>query len=350
MRCSVCDVNHKGPCPMWRPACPATRPLQQLTRWLPATSTETERETMIGTRPIIPEPPTPQEFMQLASPMMAPSLRDFALLVYKNPAIMWGSQEGLAHQIYQLYASSERTAGVKPQDEEAKQFLLHLWSMRKVIGGMDEAYFQGCEEPGEPKKTLAEFAESCEYGLAIPDRWLNAFLYFEMGGPGRCRLYLNVKLDSIPKILTELWSYIKQHPDHGVTSFKIAGPYAAPLRADTMVAWCITKERAERLGNHLLRFEGCYRTQAPGLTARLHPHLGVAIGVEPEQQATGMMAGKGADVARQSFGTIRSELIAMAIVNFRVYINIHPAGFDLFARCVCTAFRGYGLDPMNPED
>jgi hypothetical protein len=221
--------------------------------------------------------------------------------------------------------------------------------MRDAIGGMKEAYFQGCEAPGQPKKTLAEFAELCEDGLAIPDRWLSAFLYFEMGGPGRCRLYLNVKMDSIPRILAELWGYIRQHPDHGVTSFKIAGPCAAPFRADTMVAWCITKERAERLGNHLLRFEDCYGTQAPGLTARLHPRLGVAIGVEPEQQATGMMD-RGRDVARQSFGTIRSELIAMAIVNFRVCINIYPAGFDLFARCICTAFRGYGLDPMNPED
>lgn len=40
----------------------------------------------------------------------------------------------------------------------------------------------------------------------------------------------------------------------------------------------------------------------------------------------------------------------MAVLNYNDNKGVYRAGFPDFARFVCAAFRGYGLDPLKPSD
>ena len=148
--------------------------------------------------------------------------------------------------------------------------------------------------------------------------------------------------------------------------FKLAGPREAPDRTDTMVIYCIDELKARKLGEELLKHPNNFGKNVPKMTTRIHDQLGAAIGAEPKWQGTGMDFNEstyktylpkfGETKARnigetaQSFGTIRSQLIAMAIENYyenKMYVNA-ASEFEKFCKFVCVAFRGYGLNPMNP--
>ena len=42
------------------------------------------------------------------------------------------------------------------------------------------------------------------------------------------------------------------------------------------------------------------------------------------------------------------ELIAAAVYNYNANKDVVGEGLEVFARFVCVAFRGAGLDPMRP--
>ncbi len=288
---------------------------------------------------------------------MAPELESFVNQVFYDPHIMKPetSPSDRSQMIYNLYATGDSTTNAAPQPGAQKFFedigrLTLGWPKCSI-------YFQYTTLRSQNGKsrhmTLQDVLLAVESGLNIPDAVYMDFLYFGGVGQGvaKFRLYLNVHLESMPQMAGYIFQYIHRNKDHGAVAFKLACPKAAVGRADTIVIYCTDKAKAQALGEHLCRFGQSFRQQVPAMTTRLGP--GVAMGAEPEWQATGMQAApEGYPESAQSFGSIRSQLIAMAIENYnenKSQIQA-PNDFQKFKRFVCAAFRGYGLDPLRPGD
>lgn len=137
-----------------------------------------------------------------------------------------------------------------------------------------------------------------------------------------------------------------------VGSFKICGPGGA--RVDSVVIYCKSKEAAEGIAAHMAELikQGALTSTnqvVPAMTTRIAP--GVSIGAEPGQQATKLGAKlKEYGEADQSFGTIRSELIAGAIFTYQDNRRSLGDTFKTFKQFVAIAFKGYGLDASRPGD
>ncbi len=345
MPCPLCKVDHGGPCPKL-PTPPKKPELQKLTGWLPDKPQGRARSNALT--PDDPRLPSAELQMKIALSQpatMAPTLQDFVLKVFRDAELMKG-EDGVAGRIYNLYSSGEGGGGDLPRVQQAKQFFVDVWQLRGKYPPLEKGALQ------YTKVSLKNMASFCAQPENIPaSKYFTDFLYFNVGGNPACRLYLNVKLASIPAILGHVCEYMGKQKDHGISAFKCACPYAAPGRADSIVVYCVSKGAAEKLGRHMLTFADSYNPGVPGMTTRLDPRLGVAIGAEPEWQATGMDKNPdGYPESAQSFGSIRSQLIAMAILNYNANSGSYGTGFDVFKRFVCAAFRGYGLNPMQPGD
>lgn len=78
---------------------------------------------------------------------------------------------------------------------------------------------------------------------------------------------------------------------------------------------------------------------------------GIALGAEPAPQATGFSNNpEGYPESAQSFGSIRSQLIAAAILNYNENKDTFGASFNVFKQFIAVAFRCNGLDPAHPGD
>lgn len=178
------------------------------------------------------------------------------------------------------------------------------------------------------------------------------FIYYSMGhhinGQQLWRVYLNFPADTAPRILMFLMMKAKSRAIH---SFKIAGPLAFHQRKDKIVIYVSLSQR-DRLVNDLQANAGTFRftDPVPGMTIGRHP--GIAIGVEPTDLDTGFSSSiNPARSKRQSYGSIRSQLIAMALT------NMHAAAEDLgrgylndeatFLKWVAIAFKAHA-DNLNP--
>ena len=286
---------------------------------------------------------------------MATTLRDFLDEVFRDANIMREKIVGgetRAGLIYAKYSGQDSgSGGHRDPTKTDSQFFLAIWSSGAKHALLKGGYFQ-YTKVNKKNIELKDAVFDLQGGKTINLGCYYDFLYFPntSGGKALFRLYLNVRVQSLPNVISKIANYIGNTKDHGVKNFKAACPLAAEGRDDTVVVYCLSETYARALGQHLLKLSASnFLRDVPGMTTRLDPALGVALGAEPEWQATGMDSKpKGYPESAQSFGTIRSELIAMAIENYHANKGVIGTGFDPFARCVCTAFRGYGLDPMNP--
>ncbi|NYZ14274.1 hypothetical protein HL658_17090 [Azospirillum sp. RWY-5-1] len=178
------------------------------------------------------------------------------------------------------------------------------------------------------------------------------FIYYsthrEHPGQQLWRIYLNFPADSAPKILMFLMANAKRRAIH---SFKIAGPLAFHTRKDKIVIYVSLSQR----DNLVADLQGKAATfkfadPVPGMTIGRHP--GIAIGVEPTDLETGFSGNLDPKMmGRQSYGSIRAELIAMALT------NMHAAAEDLggaylndettFLKWVAIAFKAHAAN-LNP--
>jgi hypothetical protein len=274
---------------------------------------------------------------------MASSLESFVQQVYKRQDLMRGGDD-LANRIYRMYATSDATGADRVTD--GKEFY------RAIKKAVPQWLSCGQLQNHRPRVTFADLIRLCGQPAPLPEDYLSDFLYFSPNtGDADWRLYLNVGLDNIPEVLSMIWSYTKLHTtNHGVVELKSCGPAVAGQRTDAIVVYCRDKHAAEALGAALLdsRYASLFNPGVPRMTTQLSRGIGIAIGAEPKQQQTGMGTGAPGRPNAQSFGTIRSQLIAMAIVNFNENKGLYGSGLDAFKKFVCAAFTGYGLDPMNP--
>jgi hypothetical protein len=292
---------------------------------------------------------------------MAPTLEAFVRKVYDSPNLMAGG-DGLAARVYALYAGGAAGGGAGADDIASKNFYIN------ISGAVPEWIGQGLLQNHGVR--FADLLALCKEAPPLPAGYRIDFLYFRVA-PGHvgCRLYLNVQMSGVPAVFWYLKKYIGLHPaDHGIVDVKTIGPAGVARRADVIVVYCSSQEAALALGTaintsperSLFRFN----IGVPGMTTYVSPGVGIAIGAEPKPQATGMGFAarefdftKGAENQwhqdpewrnKQSFGAIRSQLIAMAILNYNVNKPDYGASFESFKKFVCTAFTGYGLDPMRP--
>ena len=286
---------------------------------------------------------------------MATTLRDFLDEVFRDANIMREKIVGgetRAGLIYAKYSGQDSGSGGRRDPTKIDDlFFLAIWTSGSKHPLLKRGYFQYTKHN---KNTigLGNVVATLKADSPIPLGCYYDFLYFPdcSGGNALFRLYLNIRVQSLPNVISKIANYIENNKNHGVKNFKAACPLAAEGRDDTVVVYCLSENHARALGQHLLKLSASnFLRDVPGMTTRLDPALGVALGAEPEWQATGMdTKPEGYPESAQSFGSIRSELIAMGIENYHANKGVIGTGFDPFARCVCTAFRGYGLDPMNP--
>ena len=181
------------------------------------------------------------------------------------------------------------------------------------------------------------------------------------------RVYANAKWNKLLEVIGKLLGYIKAHPaNHGMSNFKIAGP-AMAKRADTMVIYCVNSNAADAIATLLLKLGDAFDMAVPEMTSRKDGRLGISTGAEPKWQATGLGPHMGAKYennpalkaehgegsaayAPQSFGTVRCQAIAAAILNFQMNLDQVSDTFEWFCKFVSVAFTGLGLDPTNPGD
>lgn len=175
------------------------------------------------------------------------------------------------------------------------------------------------------------------------------FSGFLIGANVKYRVYVNIDfrsaLDAI-NIMLKLPGGVLQEID----SFKIAGPGAN--RSDTFVIYCQTMMAANEIATAMVRAINAQTLRSidhstPFMTWRIGP--GVSIGAEPKRQITGFASPwNKKDPHEQSFGTIRSELIASAIMHYRENRRILGEGYPVFRQFVAIGFKGAGLDPAHP--
>lgn len=282
---------------------------------------------------------------------MAPTLREFLQKVYDDDKIMSGSAvtgpgKNLADEIYDLYSGTGVGAAGVTNFQQNKAFILDLWKEVERHPRLSKAKLQ------YTRATLADLAAHLKAGKKAAKRFFNDFIYFTVvGGGAKVRVYANVK----PSYAVALVKLIRDHmagtPQHGVQSFKVVGPGAMAGRADTVVVYLASKPAADALASELAKRKTWFHPQVPAMTSQVAPGVGVATGAEPVPQATGLgEKPKGYPESAQSFGTIRSELIAAAVLNYDENKHVFGEGADVFAKFVATAFRGYGLDPAKPGD
>jgi hypothetical protein len=334
--------------------------------------------------PADPRNPDTQKIFQLqlanAKPIAA-SLRSFLLKVYANKSLMadqsiqkWTTGpdgkpvspksgdfgDTLSDKLYALYTAETSAPSGRTEED-----------MRKIIQALQllVTKYSSALEGVQSQNYGFNFDKMLRYKGADFVKVCNDFIFFfPVGGGGAAiRVYANAKYGRIAEVIEALLAHVKENPaKHGLANFKIAGP-AMPKRSDTMVIYCVNTQAADAIADLLLGLPDCFEMAVPEMTSRKHGTIGISTGAEPNWQATGLGAHMGdkyesnerlqqqhgvgsAAYAPQSFGTLRCQAIAAAILNFQMNLDQIRNTFDEFARFVSVAFTGMGLDPSNPGD
>lgn len=184
------------------------------------------------------------------------------------------------------------------------------------------------------------------------------FIHFNLQGQRpkpTYRVYANVKYDKLIDVVRGVLEYIAtaeaKTPKKEIYKFKITTPAGARRRDDAMVIYCLGVNVAKTIAAWLLEKLGrkltggdIFNGPTPKMTQLIGP--GVAIGAEPKYQGTGL-GGPDGNTTSQSFGTLRCQAIAAAILGFQE----DPAtvkNFELFCKYVWVAFSEFvELNPRN---
>lgn len=199
---------------------------------------------------------------------------------------------------------------------------------------------------------------------SIPAGAFYDFYYFDVNDniDATYRVYLNVKPEKVEKIVSEINGYLIFTGGAAVESFKVSGPSSMSYRTDNIVIYVKDKNEASHLANYLRRrgnwFESCFNTDIPNMTKVVSN--GISIGAEPENHvATGFgrigTSRNGNELifrekVQKSFGSLRSQAIAAAVINYNENKNLLGASFENFKKFVAVSFRSFGIDPNNPWD
>ena len=281
---------------------------------------------------------------------VAPELKSFLQKVFARKDLMETIQvpNDLSNGIYNLY--SEGGGGSRLG---AKTMLLQArgnWSrMLKLLPNkiLGKAFFQYTEH-ANAMVHLGDTVIFDDDDVALEAA--EDFLYFPVNrGRAACRVYLNLSFQSMPD-LVDVAIKMDAPLYAELVDLKTTGPGAG--RADSVVIYCASLEGAKKVAAVMAKAiqDGVLKSSdqtVPAMTTRIA--AGVSIGAEPKAQETGLAAHiKGYPPGAQSFGSIRSQIICAAILNYRENQGVLGKGYDVFQQLAAIGFKGYGLDPASP--
>lgn len=182
------------------------------------------------------------------------------------------------------------------------------------------------------------------YVNVTPDGYLAILEYIvqDLMQPDRYTFYIG----SPPEEPSPLALAIQQEDGNKkICSCKAVGLCEIGVRAEGIVIYCSSMSAAEFVAQSIkTKFPLHYfNSKVPRMTKRIA--AGLSIAAEPEQQSTGLSD------ARQSFGKIRCELITLALVEAYANDKARANNIDdyyYFTGRVAMAFKGYGLNPLEP--
>jgi hypothetical protein len=284
---------------------------------------------------------------ELSKPaIMDPSLQSFIQKIFQRHDLMAGPDD-LAVKIYKIYnGEGLGDTPVSGLYADWTRFVKELW----YLVGLDPQLSKGSLQ--FTKLPLQKLIEILEHNDRPKDACFKDFIYFNVqAGQPQARVYANAKFSHALPVFACLKDYIAATLDHGILALKLVGPAAIEARNDTFVIYCLTKAAADRLAARLVTLQGHFDADLPAMTTPVQGGVGVSTGAEPPQGEIGLGPERPEGYhGAQSFGGLRSELIAGAILNFNANKHIYGNGFEAFSKFVCVAFRGYGLDPARPGD
>lgn len=281
---------------------------------------------------------------------VAQELVSFIQQVFKSKPLMETITvpNDISNGIYNLYSAGGGGARLDAQTmlSQARD----NWSkMRKVLATslVSKAFFQYTEVKGNGV-LLGDDVIFDDDTVALEAA--DDFLYFPINaGRAACRVYLNLAFQSMPR-LVDVASKLPDPLYGQLVDLKTTGPGAG--RADSVVIYCASLDGAQKIANAMAEAikSGVLKSEnqsVPAMTTRVAP--GVSIGAEPKPQETGLAAHiKGYPPNAQSFGSVRSQIICAAILNYRENQDVLGKGYDVFQQLVAIGFKGYGLDPAAP--
>ena len=284
--------------------------------------------------------------------------------------------QSLRGEVYNLYNNTTRpyasTSDTRTREvtlDQSRQWLSQLQELAAF--GVSSV----CQLSNTEWKPLGEVVtDALRMQSGLP-RIVHGFVHFKNDNISRSatyRVYLNVTADAHLSVLryiveecmqnkpefvvggppvtsplreaVEREEAIEREGARGIKSCKVAGLRALGVRAEGIVIYCTTKTSAEWISGEIAEKTpmNYFSHGTPKLTKRVAP--GIAIAAEPEQQSTGLSD------SRQSFGKIRSELTALALVeayaNGRANATLDD--YYYFVGRVAVAFHGHGLNPLKP--
>jgi hypothetical protein len=266
--------------------------------------------------------------------------------------------------IYDLYSRGSSIPTDQDLDQEYERFLRTVFALQprpeiqtergERLGNLLQSFFGGywqggsfCKLSGNGYADLLLVAS----GPAIRKMLSNTFYHCRLfpDAPVSYRVYLNVH----PKFTAAVFGHlVAKWPTvfKAIVSNIKAAPPSRRLRADSVILYVDGPMAVEALGVFLTRYQainrGHFAHGIPRMTKPLGDLVGVGYGAEPTRTLT--IHGDGSASIRNeeggSFGSLRSELIALALC---ATLN---AGEDKrnFVRRVSQHLRAADIDPGAP--
>ncbi len=250
--------------------------------------------------------------------------------------------EALARRIYRLYSEH-----IEPEMTDMSAWVAALPALRR---GKTKYHYLQHNGIDLPLSRWGEMLTNRSYG--------SDFVFYRTGhGAGDeklWRIYLNFTADAAAGLITHLWDVASTY---SIQSFKICGPLSFHTRADKLVVYVRLSGLQPLLDNLVARAAAFgFKNPVPHMTIKIAD--GIAKGVEPGSLDIGFSASRNPTIGgfdfrprqleRQSYGSIRAQLIAAALTQMHAVVGTDPllhadyrSNETVFLKWVALAFENY---------
>ena len=241
----------------------------------------------------------------------SPGDEEFFNLLFNSPDIMKHAAQGLDGAIYALYSHGGGTI-VMPHVSQWAPICAGFWGALKGMGFVLQ--YTGVGVDGlDPLRMDPRMLQDLGSDFC--------YLTVNAGLDSAVRVYANVDVD--PKVIYVLARVLSRNPTL-VHAFKFAGPLSGG-RSDGLVVWCPSSDAAKSVMGLIQtvhdRLGGTLGASRPAMTGQMGGSSGIGTGSEPLAHglATGQRSTSNTGYSEEShsFGTIRAEVLARAVLLFR---------------------------------